>query len=366
MTCHICSTTLDGHCVHSLAERVAKLEALVARKLVPTVPELPRCDAYDNMPQQCDAFDVNHANGPCDGTGDEGLASGQLESAGEAKHVCKCKNDPCPACGGDGPDGEWFEGGEVRCNSCGVMLVVATIETCDGSSTFELLDEPPAPSAGTWSASDHAKAREVADSFRDILPDAPAAGTLSGFDWRRLGCGETSRSSRLACAGNDGGPHDDVCDLVTEALEDGHHRLGAQVAALTARLAQAERDKASVTQSLVDEYDKRKQAERERDDWRARYDAAVADGRTLREAWERAEKERDEAYRLLERFAEALGYLYYEPSSENRPGWMARLFELLDIRSGKPAPGTDNGVAENCASAAAAFAENNRDRPRHG
>jgi hypothetical protein len=33
-------------------------------------------------------------------------------------------------------------------------------------------------------------------------------------------CNETSRSSKLACAGNDGGEHDDVCRLVTRAIEE--------------------------------------------------------------------------------------------------------------------------------------------------
>jgi len=45
--------------------------------------------------------------------------------------------------------------------------------------------------------------------------------------------------------------------------------------------------------------------------------------------------ERAECLELLERFAETLGYPYYEPSSENRPGWMARLSELLTKR-GQP------------------------------
>jgi len=59
--------------------------------------------------------------------------------AGEAEHVCKCENGPCPKCGG-GPSGEWSEGGEVTCDDCGAELVVATIEECHGRSTFELIE----------------------------------------------------------------------------------------------------------------------------------------------------------------------------------------------------------------------------------
>lgn len=54
-------------------------------------------------------------------------------------HVCKCKNEPCPACGG-GPSGEWFEGAEVKCDDCGTALMVAAIEECDGASSFTLAD----------------------------------------------------------------------------------------------------------------------------------------------------------------------------------------------------------------------------------
>lgn len=56
-------------------------------------------------------------------------------------HVCKCKNAPCPACGGKGPEGEWFEGHEVTCVDCGAELVVATIDECHGRSTFELVHD---------------------------------------------------------------------------------------------------------------------------------------------------------------------------------------------------------------------------------
>jgi len=37
---------------------------------------------------------------------------------------------------------------------------------------------------------------------------------------RSFACEQTSRSSRLACAGNDGGHHDHVCDLLFAAIED--------------------------------------------------------------------------------------------------------------------------------------------------
>jgi hypothetical protein len=47
----------------------------------------------------------------------------------------KCVNGPCPKCG-DGPSGEWSEGSEVKCDGCGVILVVATVEECHGRSTF--------------------------------------------------------------------------------------------------------------------------------------------------------------------------------------------------------------------------------------
>ena len=55
------------------------------------------------------------------------------------EHVCKCKNEPCPVCGG-GPSGEWSEGGEVTCDDCGAALMVAGVETCKGRSWFEMAD----------------------------------------------------------------------------------------------------------------------------------------------------------------------------------------------------------------------------------
>jgi hypothetical protein len=73
-----------------------------------------------------------------------------------AQHVCECKNAPCPACGGDGPEGEWFEGGEVTCRDCGASLIVVNVRECNGTSTFEVVspdeDEPDDDKSGTPAA----------------------------------------------------------------------------------------------------------------------------------------------------------------------------------------------------------------------
>lgn len=78
----------------------------------------------------------------------EVAATGQREAAGEApkpKHVCRCSNGPCPACGlvGTITPSEWSEGDEVRCDNCDARLGVAVVENCLGSTTFEVL--PPEP-----------------------------------------------------------------------------------------------------------------------------------------------------------------------------------------------------------------------------
>lgn len=47
----------------------------------------------------------------------------------------------------------------------------------------------------------------------------PPAGSVDPDIARKIACGETSRSAHFACAGNDGGPHDAICDLLTGVVE---------------------------------------------------------------------------------------------------------------------------------------------------
>jgi hypothetical protein len=80
-------------------------------------------------------------NGMATDTGGE--AQADAIKAAVAPHVCKCSNGPCPKCGGHGPSGEWSEGSDVTCDDCGAALIVATVEPCGGSSTFEAIEYEP-------------------------------------------------------------------------------------------------------------------------------------------------------------------------------------------------------------------------------
>lgn len=58
---------------------------------------------------------------------------------------------------------------------------------------------------------------------------------------REFACNQTSRSAQLACAGNDGGEHDVVCNLVTLAVDLRDQQHAQERDALAKRLDEADR-----------------------------------------------------------------------------------------------------------------------------
>jgi len=82
-----------------------------------------------------------------------------------------------------------------------------------------------------WLAEFDASSRTVSDVQRPRSCRADGKGHTMRTA-RDHACRFTSISSKLACPGNDGGPHSDVCDLLTKTTEARDDEHGAEVRSL--------------------------------------------------------------------------------------------------------------------------------------